>query len=57
MLFEQLLLPKKKTDAKNFIVNFIRPRVTLNCDEISFDLESWTFYMGRKWHSFIGTCH
>jgi len=42
MLLEQLLLPKNnRTDAKNFILDFIRPRVTLNFDEISFDLESW----------------
>ena len=30
---------QKITDAKNFILDFIRPRVTLNCDEISFDIE------------------
>jgi len=41
MLFEQLCY-QKIADAKNFILYFIRRRVTLNCDEISFDLESWT---------------
>ena len=33
---------QKTTDAKNFILDFMRPRVTLNCDEISFEKESWT---------------
>ena len=32
---------QKITDGKNFILDFIRPRVTLNCDEISLEKESW----------------
>ena len=34
---------QKVTDAKNFILDFIRPRMTLNCGEISFENESWTY--------------
>ena len=34
---------QKITDAKNFILDFIRPRVTLNCGEISFEKECWTY--------------
>ena len=33
---------QKITDAKNFILDFTRPRVTLNCGEISFEKECWT---------------
>ena len=32
---------QKLTDAKNFILDFIRPRATLNCGDISFEKESW----------------